>query len=81
MDLTNIEVTQVVDTCGLSCPMPLLKTKKALKALKSGEILEVLGNDPGSKYDLPEWGDKGDNEFLGMVDVDDGATRYFIKKG
>ena len=81
MDLTNIEPTQVLDTCGLSCPMPLLKTKKALKGLKSGEILEVLGNDPGSKHDLPDWGNKGDNEFLGMVDVDDGVTRYFIKKG
>ena len=81
MDLTTIEATQVLDTCGLSCPMPLLKTKKTLKAMKAGEILEIRGNDPGSKYDLPDWGNKGGNEFLGMTDVDGGVTRYFIKKG
>ncbi|WP_419656908.1 response regulator, SirA family [Desulfosarcina variabilis str. Montpellier] len=58
MDLTNITPDQTIDTCGLSCPMPLLKTKKALKGLKSGQILEILGTDPGSKNDIPDFGAK-----------------------
>ena len=81
MDLTKINPDQVLDTCGLTCPMPLLKTKKALKGMNSGQILEILGNDPGSKNDIPGWGNKGNNEFMGMMDIDDGVTRYFIKKG
>jgi len=81
MDLTTIQSDQVLDTCGLTCPMPLLKTKKTLKAMKPGQVLEILGNDPGSKNDIPDWGNKGGNEFIGMEDVEDGTTRYFIKKG
>lgn len=81
MDLTSVNPDQVLDTCGLTCPMPLLKTKKTLKGMKSGDVLEILGNDPGSKNDIPGWGNKGGNQFLGMADIDNGVTRYFIKKG
>ena len=80
MDLTNITPDQTIDTCGLSCPMPLLKTKKALKGLKSGQILEILGTDPGSKNDIPDFGAKKGNAFLGMVDGEKGVTRYYIQK-
>ncbi len=81
MDINDITAEEIIDTCGLSCPMPLLKTKKALKGMESNQILEVLGNDPGSKNDIPDWGNKGGNQFLGMVDADNGITRFFIKKG
>jgi tRNA 2-thiouridine synthesizing protein A len=81
MDINTIKATGIADTRGLTCPMPMLKTKKTLKALKSGEILEILGDDPGSKNDIPEFGAKGGNQFLGMLDVSEGYTRYFIKKG
>jgi tRNA 2-thiouridine synthesizing protein A len=81
MDLASMNPDQVLDTCGLTCPMPLLKTKKTLKGMKSGDVLEILGNDPGSKNDIPGWGNKGGNQFLGMADIDNGVTRYFIKKG
>lgn len=81
MDLTNINAEKFLDTSGLSCPMPLLKTKKTLKDMKAGEILHVLGTDPGSKNDIPDFGNKNGNEFLGMYDADDGSTNYFIKKG
>lgn len=81
MDVTCINGDEVLNTCGLACPMPLLKTKKALKKMSAGQILEILGNDPGSKNDIPDWGNKGGNEFLGMTDIGDGVTRYFIQKG
>ncbi len=81
MNISEITADKVLDTCGLACPMPLLKTKKALKAMGSGQVLEVLGNDPGSRNDIPEWSGKGGNRFLGMQDIDGGVTRYFIEKG
>ena len=81
MDIESITTNQTLDARGLTCPMPLLKTKKTLKSMGAGEILEILGTDPGSKNDIPGFANKGDNEFLGMVDDPEGFTRYYIKKG
>ncbi|RTZ98802.1 MAG: sulfurtransferase TusA family protein [Deltaproteobacteria bacterium] len=81
MDLNSIKPDQVLDAKGLTCPMPMLKTKKTLKGMAAGQILEILGTDPGSKNDIPDFGNKGGNEFLGLVDHPDGYTRYFIRKG
>ncbi len=81
MDLENLMPFTVLDARGLACPMPLLKTKKVLKDVPEGEILEIWGTDPGSKNDIPHFGDKGDNSFLGFVDDAAGYTRYFIRKG
>jgi tRNA 2-thiouridine synthesizing protein A len=80
MENDTITADITVDTRGLSCPMPLLKTKKALKGLKPGQVLEVLGTDPGSKKDIPDFGAKNGNSFLGMRDEDQGVTRYYIRK-
>jgi len=76
----NITPDETLDCRGFSCPMPLLKTKKALKKMKPGKILEVLGTDPGSKNDIPGYTNKHGDEFLGFVD-ESGYTRYLIKKG
>jgi tRNA 2-thiouridine synthesizing protein A len=81
MDMKDIKSNQTLDARGLACPMPLLKTKKVLQGMGSGEILEVLGTDPGSKNDIPHFAGKGGNAFLGMFDDSEGFTRYFIKKG
>ena len=43
---------QVLDASGLNCPMPILKTKKALKGMSAGETLEVISTDAGSVKDL-----------------------------
>jgi tRNA 2-thiouridine synthesizing protein A len=45
--------TTTLDLAGLKCPLPALKTRKALKALKSGDILEVHCTDPLSVIDIP----------------------------
>lgn len=79
MDLETIQADQVLDTSGLSCPMPLLKTKKTMKGMKSDQILEIIGTDPGSKNDIPDYCNKGNAEFLGMEDKDGGRTHYYIK--
>ena len=81
MDLETIKADITLDTSGLTCPMPLLKTKKTLKGMVAGQIIEILGTDPGSKKDIPAFGNKDGNQFLGMLDLEDGATKYFIQKG
>ena len=42
----------VLDTSGLTCPLPVLKAKKAITALTSGDILEIIATDPGSVLDF-----------------------------
>ncbi len=75
----NLEVAHTLDTKGLSCPMPLLRTKKEIDKINSGDILEVLGTDPGSRNDLPGWCERAGHEFLGDKE-DSGFIRFFIKK-
>jgi len=76
----GITPDETLDCRGLSCPMPLLKVKKALKKLQTGQILEILGTDPGSKKDIPDYAKKQGDEFLGMKD-ESGYTRFLVKKG
>jgi len=70
----------VLDAKGLSCPMPLLKTKKEIGKLSSGQILEVQGTDPGSRNDMPSWAEKSGHEFVGEQEGA-GFISFFIKKG
>ncbi len=79
MALQDVKVDKTLDARGLSCPMPMLKTKKVLKEMKSGEVLEVLGTDPGSKNDIPSFCEKLGHEFLGYEDDPGGFTRYLIR--
>lgn len=79
MDLNSITPDLTLDAKGLSCPMPLLKTKKAVNQISSGQILEVLGTDPGSKNDMPGWCEREGHEFLGIKD-DDGFFRVYLRK-
>lgn len=51
-DAATITPSQTLDAKGMNCPMPILKTRKALAALGPGEVLEVLATDPGSVADI-----------------------------
>ena len=81
MDTQTIATDQTLDARGLSCPMPMLKTKKTLKNMNSGQILEVWSTDPGSKNDIPDFCKKQGNELIDIIDEDEGYTRYIIQKG
>ena len=74
----DITPDETLDCRGLSCPMPLLKTKKAMSKMKSGQILEILGTDPGTKNDLPGFAKKAGHEYLGDKE-DAGFTRFYLK--
>ncbi len=56
-----------------------LKSKKAIGTVNSGEIPEVLGTDPGSKNDLPNWGKRSGHDFSGDIE-DAGFFRFYIRK-
>ena len=75
-----MEIKETLDCKGLSCPMPMMKLSKAMKGLNSGEILEMLGTDPGKKSDIPKWCEKTGHTLLEEGDVEDGVNRFVIKK-
>ncbi|OPL12954.1 MAG: preprotein translocase subunit TatC [delta proteobacterium ML8_D] len=75
----GLTVAHTLDAKGLSCPMPILKTKKEINKIKSGEILEVLGTDPGTRNDIPGWCDRVGHEYLGEKE-DAGFLHFYIKK-
>jgi tRNA 2-thiouridine synthesizing protein A len=71
-----LEIRQRVDARGLSCPMPIVKTAQAIKAIASGEILEVLATDPGSVKDFAAWSRTTGNELIDQTS--DGEVYCFV---
>ena len=55
---------QELDTRGLNCPLPILKTKKALATLQSGQVIRVVSTDPGSVRDFAAFAKQTGNELL-----------------
>jgi tRNA 2-thiouridine synthesizing protein A len=76
MDITP---SQILDASGLACPMPIIKTKKAVDGMKVGEILKLIATDPGSVSDVSAWTAKTGQELLGHEEVE-GKHVFFIKK-
>ena len=59
-----MDVDQEVDTRGLNCPLPILKAKKALAAMQSGQLLKVVATDTGSMRDFQAFAKQTGNELV-----------------
>ena len=68
-----------LDAQGLSCPMPIVKTKKAMAQLVDGQILEVSATDKGSKADIAAWAKSVGHQYIGTTEVDD-VLKHYIRK-
>lgn len=77
MDKSLAQVT--LDLKGLSCPMPVVKTKKALDSMQAGQVLFVQVTDKGSKADIPAMLKRTGNELL-EVEEKEGVFNFLIKK-
>lgn len=69
----------LLDAKGLSCPMPIVKTKKTIDQLQSGQVLEVHATDKGAKNDLTAWVKSGGHELI-KHEVENGVYKFWIKK-
>ncbi|TMN23887.1 hypothetical protein FH966_08705 [Lentibacillus cibarius] len=74
-----MEVAKVLDAKGTACPMPVVKTKKAIEEIGSGDILEIHATDKGSKSDLTAWAKSGGHELVDQAE-EDGVFKFWIKK-
>lgn len=68
-----------LDARGLNCPLPILRTKKALAELSSGQVLRILATDPGSVKDFAAFAKQTGNELLAS-DAHDKEFEFFIKR-
>ncbi|MBP6899755.1 MAG: sulfurtransferase TusA family protein [Burkholderiaceae bacterium] len=66
-----MDVQKEIDTRGLNCPLPILKAKKALAELQSGDVLRVLATDPGSMRDFQAFCRQTGNELVEQSSVGD----------
>lgn len=79
-ELKNVKSNLVVDARGTACPGPLLAAKKAIADLESGEIMEILSADEGTKNDIPRWCEKVGHEYLGCFDEDSYSRLFLVKE-
>ncbi len=68
-----------LDVKGLNCPLPILRTKKALAEMQSGQVLRVLATDPGSVKDFQAFARQTGNELIGSSE-DGSVYEYLLKR-
>lgn len=59
-----MEYTMELDARGLNCPLPILRAKKALTGMQSGQVLRILATDPGAVKDFQAFAQQTGNELL-----------------
>lgn len=74
-----IETNLVLDAKGLACPMPIVKTRKIMKELAQGNVLEVQATDKGSTADLKAWAESSGHDYLGTTEAD-GILKHYLRK-
>ncbi len=74
-----MKTDKTLDCKGLNCPMPVIRTKKAMDGMNPGEVLRVESTDKGSKSDIPAFAKRTGNELL---EVEEGGSAFifFLRK-
>jgi len=77
--MTQINVHVTLDAKGLACPMPIVRTKKAIKDMEAGQILLVEATDKGSTADIRAWAESTGQQYLGTLEDGEGLKHYLRK--
>lgn len=73
---TNVTVDRTLDCLGLFCPMPIVKTREAIKRMAVGQILAMLSDDPASDADMKTWARRTGNDLVAVTK--DGSVYHFL---
>jgi len=74
------EADEFLDCTGLLCPLPVVKTKRALKGMEVGQILEMIATDPGVVPDMQAWERQTRHEIVSSEEVGEDVFRFLIRK-
>ncbi|MEM7190504.1 MAG: sulfurtransferase TusA family protein [Pseudomonadota bacterium] len=75
------EIAADLDTCGLLCPLPVLKARKALRSLSPGAVLRMRADDPAAAIDVPHFCAEQGHELMSDSQDSDGVLEFLIKRG
>jgi tRNA 2-thiouridine synthesizing protein A len=75
-----MQAQKELDTRGLNCPLPILKAKKALADMGSGEVLKVVSTDPGSVRDFQAFARQTGNELVEQETLQDEFVHYLRRR-
>jgi tRNA 2-thiouridine synthesizing protein A len=75
-----MQIDQELDTRGLNCPLPILRTKKALGAIQSGQVLRIVATDPGSVKDFQTFSKQTGHPLLSHSEANGEFTFLLQKK-
>ncbi|WP_188455324.1 sulfurtransferase TusA family protein [Virgibacillus oceani] len=75
----SITVNETLDARGLACPMPIVKTKKAITNLQPGQVIEVQATDKGSAADIKAWASSTGHQYLGTIEKEN-VLKHYIRK-
>ncbi|OGA99024.1 MAG: hypothetical protein A3E25_05285 [Burkholderiales bacterium RIFCSPHIGHO2_12_FULL_69_20] len=75
-----MDANKEIDTRGLNCPLPILKAKKALAELRSGEVLKVVATDPGSVRDFQAFARQTGNELVEQTTAGDEFLHFLRRR-
>jgi tRNA 2-thiouridine synthesizing protein A len=75
-----MDATKEIDARGLNCPLPILKAKKALAEMRSGEVLKVVATDPGSMRDFQAFARQTGNDLIEQTAVGEEFLHYLRRR-
>ncbi|MCI0395434.1 MAG: sulfurtransferase TusA family protein [Chloroflexi bacterium] len=77
--MTTLNPNKVLDCTGMLCPMPVIKTSKAIKEIEIGQVLKVIATDPGAPPDMQAWTRQTGHEMLDAHE-ENGAYVFFFRR-
>ncbi|WP_054024785.1 sulfurtransferase TusA family protein [Bacillus sp. FJAT-28004] len=77
--MVQIQADKTIDCKGMACPMPIIKTKKAMDELLAGQVIEVVATDKGSLADIQGWSRNTGHQYLGTMKQGD-VLKHYLRK-
>lgn len=78
--MSDVEIAKEVDARGLNCPLPILRAKKALAELQSGQILKVVATDPGSMRDFQAFARQSGNILVSQLENEQREFEHLLRR-
>ena len=75
--MTTLKADKTLDCTGMLCPVPVIKTSKAIKELQVGQVLQMVATDPGAPADMEAWSRQTGNDLLDSHKEGDKFVFYF----
>lgn len=75
----TVAADQLLDCTGMLCPMPVVKTSRAIKTIDIGQVLEMVATDPGAPPDMVAWAKQTGHELIEQT-ADGGEYRFWFRR-